>query len=164
MEIERKYLITRLPAGLEAFPCDHISQAYISRNPVIRLRKKNQEYILTVKSSGLLAREESELPLEESSYRHLMGKTEGMVIEKDRFRIPDPSSHGRLTIELDIFKGTYEGLMVAEVEFPSVREATSYTPPEWFGREVTEDPSFYNSTLSSRSNEEAAQFISNIKM
>ena len=58
MEIERKYLIRQLPNHLNDYPHDEISQAYISTDPVIRIRKKNEDYILTIKSKGLLAREE----------------------------------------------------------------------------------------------------------
>ena len=63
MEIERKYLIKELPEDFSAFPCHQIEQAYLSTQPVIRIRHLNDEYILTYKSDGLLARQEVELPL-----------------------------------------------------------------------------------------------------
>ena len=65
MEIERKYLIQEMPAGLTGFSCMHLSQSYISRDPVIRIRRKEQwekaEFRLTVKGEGLAIREEFEL-------------------------------------------------------------------------------------------------------
>lgn len=158
MEIERKYLIDQLPRDIDRYEKTHIIQAYISTDPVIRLRRKDHSCILTVKSAGLLAREEFELPVSESSFRHLMEKTEGTVIEKTRWLIPD----GSLTIELDVFERDYSGFMMAEVEFPSVEEADSYDPPAWFGPEVTGDPAFYNSALSSRNEEEIRRFMTSL--
>ena len=157
MEIERKFLINTLPDGLSKYPSDTIRQAYISTDPVIRVRQKSNDYNLTIKSQGLLAREETELPLSEESFSHLLKKADGIPIEKVRYRIPD--SHGYL-IELDIFRGAYEGFIMAEVEFPSVEEALAYTPPAWFGKDVTDNPEFHNSRLSQRSKEEICEFLS----
>lgn len=145
MEIERKFLIKKLPEHINSYPCDMIRQAYICTDPVIRIRQKNDQYILTVKSSGLLAREEVEFPLKGDSFINLMNKAEGNIIEKKRYRIPEKDG---LTIELDIFQGVFEGFIMAEVEFPDLDRAAAYTAPSWFGKEVTKDPRFHNSALS----------------
>ena len=145
MEIERKFLVADLPEDLDRLPCDRISQAYICTDPVIRIRLKNDCRFLTVKSSGLLAREEVEMPISPESYAHLLEKAEGNIIEKTRFRIPDRNG---LTIELDLFHGAFEGFVMAEVEFPDLAAAESYIPPVWFGKEVTSDPRFQNASLS----------------
>ena len=58
MEIERKYLIDTLPEDYQDYPCRHIEQAYLNTDPVIRIRKDNNKYELTYKSSGLMTREE----------------------------------------------------------------------------------------------------------
>ena len=156
MEIERKYLIKELPKQLESFPHDEISQAYISTDPVIRIRKQNQDYILTLKSKGLLAREEIEMPISKESFLHLMTKKDGINIEKTRYKIPEP--HGYL-IELDVFHGVYEGFIMAEIEFPDMESANSYTPPEWFGKDVTLDSRFHNSNLSRQTPENITEFL-----
>lgn len=156
MEIERKFLVTRLPENLDSYPHDKISQAYISTDPVIRIRQKNEDYILTVKSSGLLAREEVEMPLTKESFSHLMTKAEGVLIEKTRYKIPDLSG---LLMELDLFHGVYDGFIMAEVEFPDLQTAQSYNPPPWFGPEVTQNPEYHNSRLSKRSKEEISAFL-----
>ena len=145
MEIERKFVIPALPENLDQYPCDQIVQAYICRSPVIRIRRKNDQFILTVKGEGMLAREETELPLPEESYQSLLTKTEGSTIRKRRYRIPEQNG---LTIELDVFEGDYDGLIMAEVEFPDLESADKYLPPSWFGREVTTDPRYFNSSLS----------------
>ena len=57
-------------------------------------------------------------------------------------------------IELDIFKNTFEGLIIAEVEFDSIAEADSFTPPDWFGEDVTYLTKYHNSTMSKMNVEE----------
>ena len=47
MEIERKYLIDRLPENLEQYECKHIEQGYLNTDPVVRIRKSNDKYTLT---------------------------------------------------------------------------------------------------------------------
>ena len=59
-----------------------------------------------------------------------------------------PPSSPSLTAELDLFSGELAGLVILEVEFPSVEAAVSFTPPAWFGRDVTEDPAYHNSAIS----------------
>ena len=89
----------------------------MTTNPVIRVRKKtlydaasavsDYQYVLTVKSSGMLARQEFELPIDEAAYRTLCAKADGNVIAKTRYKIP---LNQGLTLELDIFEGLFDGL------------------------------------------------------
>lgn len=149
MEIERKFLVLRLPEHLDAYPKRHIEQAYLSAGPVVRIRRLDDSYILTCKGEGLLVREEREMPLSAAAYRRLLPKAEGTVIEKDRYRIPC----GPYTIELDVFGGALAPLVLAEVEFPTEEEAAAFQPPDWFGTEVTYDPAYTNARLSGRKEE-----------
>ena len=145
MEIERKFLVLKVPKDLSSYPHHKIEQAYLCTDPVIRIRKKDSHYILTYKSDGLMVREEHEFPLNEQAYAHLLKKADGNVITKTRYNIP--TAHG-LTIELDIFEGIFSGLILAEVEFPSIQSANAYETPDWFGKEVTNESTYHNSTLS----------------
>ena len=159
MEIERKFLIKSLPNNIKKYPHDILSQAYISTEPVIRVRQKNDDYILTLKSAGLLSREEVEMPLSKDSFAHLLSKKDGITIKKNRYKIPD----GLYIIELDIFEEDYKGFCMAEVEFPDIEQANSYQPPIWFGPEVTMDSRFHNSSLSKRTADEVKEFLNIIK-
>ena len=58
MEIERKFTLKSLPENLEQYPCHHIEQGYLNINPVVRIRKQDETYILTYKGKGMMAREE----------------------------------------------------------------------------------------------------------
>lgn len=146
MEIERKFLVKRIPGDVLQYPCKRIEQAYLCTKPVVRVRRYGEEFWLTCKGKGLLAREEYELPLSEDAYRHLLAKADGLVIEKDRYRIP----LGDYVIELDVFDGVLTPLVFAEVEFSSEQEALEFSPPEWFDRDVTWDPAYSNASLSTK--------------
>ena len=145
MEIERKFLITALPEHLDTYPCRMIEQGYLSTDPVVRVRRDSDRYYLTYKGKGLLAREEYDLPLTEEAYRHLLRKADGRIITKRRYLLPC----GPYTIELDVFLGDLAPLVIAEVEFPDLEAAGRFLPPDWFGKEVTMDPAYHNSVLSS---------------
>ncbi|MBQ7149185.1 MAG: CYTH domain-containing protein [Pseudobutyrivibrio sp.] len=142
MEIERKFLVKELP---DLSKCEYvdIQQGYLSTSPVVRIRKKNDKYILTYKGSGLMAREEIEANLTQESYEHLLEKIDGFPIKKRRYLIP----YEAYTIELDVFSGHMDGLIMAEVEFPSVEEAEGFNPPAWFGQDVTDDRRYHNSNM-----------------
>ena len=145
MEIERKYLIHKLPEDLETYPCRKIQQAYLCTNPVVRIRRQDQDYYLTYKGGGLMVREEYNLPLNKDAYQHLLEKADGIVLSKTRYLLPLTDT---LTIELDVFDSPYQGLWLAEVEFPTEQEALAFVPPAWFGKDVTMDGAYQNSALS----------------
>jgi len=153
MEIERKFTIKQLPEQLEQYPKKEIEQAYLCSKPTVRIRKSNDDYILTYKSKlgldlpeTITARtcEEVELPLSKKAYEHLKEKADGNVISKTRYLIPIDTNH---KIELDVFHGYLEGLMFAEVEFASEEESAAFTMPDWFLEDVTFDKRYRNSFL-----------------
>lgn len=154
MEIEKKYLIEKLPEDLSAYEKWEIEQCYLCTDPAIRIRKKNEDYILTYKNrhtdlnleeqDKLNASQEVEVPLTEKSYQHLKKKADGICITKTRYRIP----YGKFVIELDVFHGDYDGFYLAEVEFDTVSEGRDFMPPDWFGKDVSGDYHYTNSYLS----------------
>ncbi len=159
MEIERKFEIKELPADLSSFPCLFIEQAYLCTDPVIRIRRQDDEFYLTYKGKGLMAREEYNLPLNRNAYEHLLAKADGNIISKKRFLLPIkqpsfadgfkmPKEPMKLTIELDVFNPPFAPLIIAEVEFPDVEMAGAFIPPAWLGKDVTDNPEYHNSNLS----------------
>ena len=145
MEIERKFLIKKLPDNLTLYKARKIEQAYLCTDSVVRVRRDNDDYYLTYKSKGMIVREEYNLPLTKEAYGHLLAKADGNIITKTRYEIPEKDN---LTIELDVFEGKFDGLLLAEVEFASEEEALGYIPPEWFGEDVSNSIKYHNSTLS----------------
>lgn len=145
MEIERKFLIRDIPGSLENYRCLQIEQAYLCTNPVVRVRRQDDEFILTWKGEGMMTREEYNLPLTRDGYFHLLAKADGNILTKKRYLIPLSSG---LKAELDIFEGKFEGLRLVEVEFPDEQTANHFTAPDWFGTEVTHSGAYHNSVLS----------------
>lgn len=154
MEIERKFQITKLPEHLEQYKKKEIEQGYLCiENPVIRIRKSNDNYILTYKSRiGMVEKsdeialtcEEVELVLTKESYEHMKEKTDGNMIYKTRYLIPLEEG---LIAELDVFHDQLEGLQFVEVEFPSEEEAGKFKLPGWFGMDVSFDKRYKNNYL-----------------
>lgn len=158
MEIERKFLIKTLPADLDKYPFLHIEQAYLNVDPVVRVRKEDENYYMTYKGKGMMAREESNLSLNKAAYYHLRDKADGNIISKRRYLIPlehpgfqegapTPPDDYSLTIELDVFDPPFSPLIMAEVEFWNKAAATAFRPPEWFGEEVTYRKEYHNSYM-----------------
>jgi len=146
IEIERKFLVKELPADLENYPHSEIMQGYliITDNDIeVRIRKKGDKYFETVKAGSGLVRKESEKEIPKEAFWDHWPLTEGKRVEKVRYEI---LYNGKL-IELDVYSGELEGLAVAEVEFDSEEENVSFTPPEWFGKEVTHDERYKNKNL-----------------
>ena len=158
MEIERKFTVRKLPEDLEKYPCHIIEQAYLNTDPVVRVRRQDDEYYMTYKCKGILAREEYNLPLNETAYYHLREKADGNVISKKRYVIPitEPTFTSdysenidriSLSVELDIFNEPLAPLVIAEVEFPSEEMANAFLPLDWFDQDVTNDPAYHNSNM-----------------
>lgn len=159
MEIERKFTVKQLPGNLDKQTCLIIEQAYLNADPVIRIRRQNDEYYLTYKGKGLLAREEYNLPLNKEAYEHLRTKADGNIISKKRYLFPidtptfkegylPPADMPALTIELDVFEAPFAPLVIAEVEFPDEEMANAFVAPDWFLEDVTYNRDYHNSNLS----------------
>ena len=146
IEIERKFLIERVPADLERFASERISQGYLTvgDDVEVRVRRRGERTTLTIKQGLGRARREEEITIDSGRFARLWALTEGRRVEKLRYAIPAGDG---LTIELDRYAGGLEGLATAEVEFGSEEQADTFEPPHWFGPEVTEDPRYKNQQL-----------------
>jgi len=145
-EVERKFLVERLPAELDGAPRRRLSQGYLVTGDVeVRLRRADDETFLTIKAGTGLVRAEEELPIDADRFDRLWPLTEGHRVEKVRHLVQDA---GR-TIEVDVYAGAHDGLVVAEVEFSGEDDARAWAPPDWLGADVTGDPAYSNARLAS---------------
>jgi adenylate cyclase len=144
MEVERKFLVSD-PPDLDGSDADEIEQGYlaIGSEGEVRLRRKGGQLLLTAKRGGGLARDEAEVELDPEAFARLWPLTQDRRLHKRRHVIP----HGDLKIEVDVYEGSLEGLVVAEVEFPSEEDARGFEPPGWLGEDVTGDSRYLNETL-----------------
>jgi len=146
-EIERKYLAKHLPEALESYENDKLLQGYLALDPngtEVRLRKIKDDYLLTVKNDEGLVRQEEEIAITSQEFERLWPFTEGRRLMKTRCYIPLQKS---ILIQLDIYEGELEGLIIAEVEFDSAKESKAFTAPAWFGQEVTDIARYRNKNL-----------------
>ncbi len=149
-EIERKFLVSALPDGWQDRPRKRIQQGYLCGDGPgvhVRLRRMDDLLFLTIKGGKGTERTEVEMPLDPDPFERLWPFTEGRRLEKTRYYVPLQSD---LTAELDLFGGVLDGLRLVEVEFASRNDADAFLPPDWFGREVTDDGSYTNAALSAR--------------
>lgn len=119
----------------------------------MRLRRAGDAFTLTVKNGHGQRRRETEAELDRESFVRLWPATEGRRVEKDREKI---GLGGGLVAELDRYTGSLEGISVVEVEFENDAAADAFTPPGWFGRELTGDPAWANQSLARHGRPEKA--------
>ena len=142
VEIERKYLVIgdKWKQGKPVRIC----QGYLNRDKerTVRVRISGEKAFLTIKGVNIgatCAEYEYEIPV--SHAEALLKICDGPVLEKNRYVVV----FDNMKWEVDEFLGENEGLIVAEVELTSTDQ--SFNCPQWLGREVTDDPRYYNSNL-----------------
>ncbi|HEX4721545.1 MAG TPA: CYTH domain-containing protein [Pseudonocardiaceae bacterium] len=153
VEIERKFLVAddwTPPA--DSVP-DQLRQGYLTpasaTDTEIRLRGAGDRELMTVKRSraatGANVRDEVEFPLPAGVFDELWPLTDGQQLTKLRYPVPI----GDHLATVDVYTGRHTGLRVVEVEFDSEPAAAEFTPPAWFGPEITGDPRYANRLLAS---------------
>jgi CYTH domain-containing protein len=144
-EIERKFLLDELPATLRLARGQAIKQGYLALDgdTEVRLRTGSQPPRLTIKSGRGEVRTEVELDVGGPDAQALWALTAGRRVEKTRrvLRIDGAEA------EVDEYGGDLEGLVVVEVEFADEQASRAFTPPAWFGRELTGEPGYANRSL-----------------
>jgi adenylate cyclase len=143
IEIERKFLVRNSGWG-EPVMRHRIEQGYlfIADDRTMRIRRRDDAYILTLKVGTGMSRHEVEMPVDA-----LQGKA---MLEN--LCVAPPLAKTRLIVdfagkrwEIDVFDGVNKGLIVAEIELDTEDEA--FELPPWAGPEVTDDPRFFNAAL-----------------
>ncbi len=143
IEIERKFLVDAEKISVVKFASEEkISQGYLSREPTVRVRLKNNRGFLTIKSlSDGISRLEFEYEIPARDAEELLNLCGARVLKKIRRKI----SCGEKIWEVDFFEGKHAGLILAEVELKTPDEPVEL--PEWIKEEVTGDERFYNSNM-----------------
>ena len=138
-ERERKFLVNKeLLPSLDQYSHKEIEQHYLTTgDEEIRIRKQDSDFFLTIKKWNGTKRIEIEVPIFESEFSALFLLAE-KSIKKTRYEI---SLENWDTAELDLYPDGFSSL---EVEFETDEEMTTFTPPQWFGREVSGKPEFSN--------------------
>ena len=146
-EIERKFLVNSLPAGMNGTT---MRQGYLQpeKERAVRIRTvekdRSKKGVLTIKgmgsTSGMSRYEfETEIPVPDAD--HLLSLCDQPLIEKTRYKY----DYDGLVWEVDQFHGVNNGLVVAEVELKS--EEQQFNKPDFVGEEVTGQVKYYNMML-----------------
>jgi CYTH domain-containing protein len=158
IEIERRFLCRIADVEmLSGVPRWQIRQGYLTdREPSVRIRRREDEYILTFKAGHGIVRREVELSVPPESGAELMDMAGEHRLDKVRYQV------GRW--EIDLFEGKLTGLVLAEIELSSIEETL---PPIPVGmelcREVTEEGAFTNQRLALLGEESARRFVDQVK-
>lgn len=143
VEIERKFLVKKLPDNLDQYESVDIDQSYIqSEDDELRVRQEGDKFYSTRKSGEGLVREEDQEEISQEEYQKLADSSDRQV-KKRRYKIPVEGG----TIELDIYGDDLEGHAVAEIEFSDPEAALNFSPPDWLEDEVTGLSEYTNAEL-----------------
>jgi CYTH domain-containing protein/CHAD domain-containing protein len=150
VERERKYLVDSQidPADVGAVHGEgtELRQGYLAIDSGVAVRVRDagsKGCIFTIKAGGGAVRTELEWSIDRTIFDEAWKLTGGRRVAKIRYRIP----FGEHVIELDVFAEALAGLIVAEVEFDTAEAMAAFTPPHWFGRDITDDMRYTNSSL-----------------
>jgi adenylate cyclase len=143
-EIERKFTVvgdTWRPSARSV----QIVQGYMTRDPrrVVRIRTMDNRGSITLKGiSRGAARTEFEYEIPAADAHQMLNELcFKPLIDKTRYYVP----HEGMVWEIDEFRAPRSGLILAELEIPSVD--FSFERPDWVGEEVTGNPLFYNQNM-----------------
>jgi CYTH domain-containing protein len=145
-EIERKFLVREAPEPTVLGPGAGLRQGYLAVDGAVevRLRLTEGAATLTVKGGAGLHRSEVEVAIDPAEAAELWPYTAARRIEKVRHRV---ALGDELVAEVDLYGGALAGLCTAEVELPSEGAAAAFTPPAWFGEELTGQTAWSNAAL-----------------
>lgn len=165
MEIERRFLIKDISKlDLSKYKSKRIIQDYLYKDKFTAIRKRQTIkdnktiYTYTVKTNKIgLSVNEIEQVITLEQYNNLKVNPNFNHIDKTRYLIPYKDN---LTIELDIFKDNFSGIIFAEIEFNSEEQANSIELPSWFGTEISNK--ITNSDMASMPTKKIFEFINSI--
>ncbi|MEI8116110.1 MAG: CYTH domain-containing protein [Flavobacteriia bacterium] len=144
LEIERKYLLESMEWKYEnILSVTKIKQGYLfeDQGKSVRIRIRADKAFLTIKMGQGITRNEFEYMIPVSDAEEMIEKAALRCLEKDRYVIHYKGNEW----EIDVFKGKYEGLVLAEIELADENDEIEF--PSWIGQEVTNDPAYLNVNL-----------------
>ncbi len=148
IETERKFLVTNETFKSQATESHRIIQGYIANQNKrsVRIRISDNKAFLTIKgpSTDTISHLEWEKEISIKDAKDLLKLCDNnQLIDKTRYIIPEGSGK---KFEVDEFYGANKGLTVAEIELSDKNEP--FIRPTWLGKEVSQDPRYYNTSLS----------------
>ncbi len=141
IELEKTYLIKYLPEGFENLICKEVLDIYLpisSDHPSLRIRKNATKYEITKKvpvtEGDASVQTENTIPLSPKEYEEI-ATVLGKRVEKWRYIYTKDTT----TFEIDVFKGTLDGLVLVDVEFENVDMKNNFVMPDFCLADVTQE-------------------------
>jgi adenylate cyclase len=146
IEIERKFLVVNDGWREAVVGSTRYRQGYLSRSATasVRVRTDGARARLNIKSTADgIHRSEYEYPIPLADAEEMLDRLAlPPLIVKTRHLV----DYGGRRWEVDVFEAENAGLVLAEIEIESA-DADVALPP-WVGAEVSSDPRYYNTSLS----------------
>ena len=136
MEIERKFLVKKLP-DLSGYQPISYERYYVHRGDGVekRIQKKGDKYEFEeLEEASGLSRTHHKRELTEHEFNQMKGRPEEALLRESYVISNNPE------ISIKIYHGRFEGFARVEVEFSSEEEAQAFVPPDWFGEDITYHP------------------------
>ncbi|MEK7650500.1 MAG: hypothetical protein AAB364_01355 [Patescibacteria group bacterium] len=140
-ELELTYLAKTLPSDLEKAEKKEMLDIYIpasSDHPTLRIRKNGDKHEITKKQpivDGDASRQlETTIKLTPAEFADL-SQLPGKRVQKTRYLFQE----NNVNYEIDVFGGDLTGLVLVDVEFPTVEAKSAFSPPDWCLAEVTQE-------------------------
>lgn len=153
-DVERKFLLDAMPSSLANLPSIFYERYYLFANDhtELRIQKKEtkggpEEYLLSNNmasattiyelehkiqtSKSFLQRESIKINISKSEWEDLRAKAEGQVVILKKYRLPQSG------MSIKQYQGRLEGLVLLEVGFKTVTEATDFQAEEWMEQDVS---------------------------
>lgn len=160
IENEFTFLVKKLPQNLEPHRQEALKQGYFSAElQPLRIRQKGTRFELNKKvplnPQDFSRYQEFEIEISQEEFERLWPQVLNSL-EKTRYYIPLSAG---LKAELDVFEGDLKGLSLVEVEFPTEEARSKFQPPDWFGKDVTQEHWACGAYLAGKSFAEIKEFL-----
>jgi CYTH domain-containing protein len=149
IELEKTYLVKKLPDGIDGCTKKEILDIYVPEiidHPVLRIRKKGEKFEITKKQpicgSDSSEQEEHTIRLSSDEF-DAFAKTNGKRVRKIRY---DYKYNG-IKAEIDVFQDDLAGLVLADFEFNDINKKDSFKVPDFCLVDVTQDKTFAGGML-----------------
>lgn len=152
LEIEKTYLAKYIPVELSTLRSKAIKDVYIpdTEKPTIRLRQNGDKYEMTkkvqVSEGDASAHTEYTIPLSGGEFM-VFTELSKKTVEKTRYYY----EYLGYTIEIDVFSGLLQGLVVVDVEFPNSEAYEAFTMPDFCLVDITQEDFIAGKYLAGRS-------------
>ncbi len=132
-EIERKFLVKKMPE-VKGIKVEDQERYFLELGETEkRITKIDDKYVYEEKGvgNGLSAKKITGV-ISKGEFEKLKQIAIKSLVRKSYILSKDPE------VSIKVYSGDYEGLVRAEFEFKTEKEAKNFVPPNWVGREITE--------------------------